>query len=67
MEAKKIETIDKYFLKDKHREAIIIFRNGIFYKCDFNFSGVYDLIQWRFLRDTANEIERIDLTYDNSN
>jgi len=49
-----------YKIKDRYgREAKIIFIEGKFNRCEYNLTGTYNLEDWKFLGEVAQEIQRL--------
>ncbi len=59
MSATLIEVTETYQLVTESENAHIVFKDKKFERCDFNFTNPYTYAQWMFLREAANEIERI--------
>ena len=41
------------------REAMITFTEGKFDRCNYNLTGTYNLEDWKFLGEVAQEIQRL--------
>jgi len=62
------KNIDEYvysaeFADGSQKTAKVIFENGVFKSCHFDFTGLYGFNEWQFLGLIAGQIEELAKSY----